>query len=326
MNVEIEKALLAGLNTNAECAMLTGKTLTLSAAAEEYLSSIAARTFASDEARECNVKRDCSYEDIFTHQDDNFIAVSTKLAQRVFDIMRDAPAIPAADMVFMLLRFDGIEHFAALKLNYKSGFIYAYNDLNEGELQRYETMLTPQGSKADEAFFIDLASREAKILEKKHDIDGSKSVYISTKLLECKLGHTPKEKLAAVCDAAIEVNRQFYQSLGVDDAAVAKAVSEEYREADGGGVCASEVCSRLYKDLPHAKEAFAKALAEQDVPFDEAFTVSAPAVRKMEKQSLRSGSGVEIKVPVSVYKDISALEFIKDEDGTTSLLIKNVLI
>ena len=52
----------------------------------------------------------------------------------------------------------------------------------------------------------------------------------------------------------------------------------------------------------------------------------AAAVRRLEKQSLRSAGGVEVKVPVEVYRDESALEFIKNPDGTTSLLIKNILV
>ena len=34
----------------------------------------------------------------------------------------------------------------------------------------------------------------------------------------------------------------------------------------------------------------------------------------------------EVKVPVEVYKDPAAVEFIRNEDGTTSLLIKNILV
>ena len=31
-------------------------------------------------------------------------------------------------------------------------------------------------------------------------------------------------------------------------------------------------------------------------------------------------------MPVEVYKDPAAVEFIRNEDGTTSLLIKNILV
>ena len=71
---------------------------------------------------------------------------------------------------------------------------------------------------------------------------------------------------------------------------------------------------------------FTKALAEHDITLDEPLPLSAPAVRRMEKQSLRSAGGVEIKVPVNVYRDESALEFIRNPDGSMSLLIKNIIV
>ena len=86
------------------------------------------------------------------------------------------------------------------------------------------------------------------------------------------------------------------------------------------------ICDKLYGDMPHAREAFTKALAEHDITLDEPLPLSAPAVRRMEKQSLRSAGGVEIKVPVNVYRDESALEFIRNPDGSMSLLIKNIIV
>ena len=84
--------------------------------------------------------------------------------------------------------------------------------------------------------------------------------------------------------------------------------------------------TKLYGDMPPAREAFTKALAEHDITLDEPLPLSAPAVRRMEKQSLRSAGGVEIKVPVNVYRDESALEFIRNPDGSMSLLIKNIIV
>lgn len=59
---------------------------------------------------------------------------------------------------------------------------------------------------------------------------------------------------------------------------------------------------------------------------DEPLPMPGTGVRKLQKQSLRSSGGVEIKVPVSIYRDENEIEFIKNPDGTTSLLIKNILL
>ena len=92
------------------------------------------------------------------------------------------------------------------------------------------------------------------------------------------------------------------------------------------GADVGALCEKLYGELPHAREAFEKALREQDIAFDEPLPMPPAGVHRLEKQSLRSAGGVEIRVPVSVYRDENALEFIHNPDGTTSLLIKNVLV
>ena len=89
---------------------------------------------------------------------------------------------------------------------------------------------------------------------------------------------------------------------------------------------AGEICEALYGEVPHAREAFEKVLEEKAVAAAEPVAILPAAVRRMEHQKLKSYSGVEVKVPVEVYKDPAAVEFIRNEDGTTSLLIKNILV
>ena len=95
---------------------------------------------------------------------------------------------------------------------------------------------------------------------------------------------------------------------------------------EDGEVPVNAICETLYGDMPHAREAFCEALAEHEIAPEEPVPLSGAAVRRLEKQSLRSGDGVEIKVPVSLYKNEKAIEFIHNEDGTTSLLVKNILL
>lgn len=54
--------------------------------------------------------------------------------------------------------------------------------------------------------------------------------------------------------------------------------------------------------------------------------VSPSVARRMEKQSIKAKSGVEIKIPIQIYQDRDAVEFINNPDGSISLLIKNVIV
>ena len=125
--------------------------------------------------------------------------------------------------------------------------------------------------------------------------------------------------------AAVEVNQQFYGSLGMDEPAVDAALLQLCETAEVPPT-AGEICEALYGEVPHAREAFERVLEEKAVAVAEPVAILPAAVRRMEHQKLKSYSGVEVKVPVEVYKDPAAVEFIRNEDGTTSLLIKNILV
>ena len=51
---------------------------------------------------------------------------------------------------------------------------------------------------------------------------------------------------------------------------------------------------------------------------------SKTTTRKLEKQHLTLDSGIEIKIPMELYNNEDDIEFITNEDGTMSMIIKNI--
>lgn len=337
MELTLEAAVLHVLDPGADLPVLS-QTLLTDEDALHYLGGLAAKAWNSEEAKTCSFTSESPLLAHLGELDQAFLSVTADLAQSWFDVLRENPSIPAADAAFLLLNIDGNDYFAGLKLNYKTGYAHFF-DMGTGDavtgITRQDFLLPGASGKADEAFFVDLASQQVRVLEKKYEIDGRKQPYLARRVLCVKPGMSPREKLAAIRDIAVEVNQQFYGSTGVDEPELAAAVCEEFREfrsassqpgAPAQPAPVAELCDKLYGNLPHAREAFAQALAEREIEMDEPLPMPAAAVRRMEKQSLRSAGGVEIKVPVSVYRDENAIEFIRNADGTTNLLIKNILL
>ena len=46
--------------------------------------------------------------------------------------------------------------------------------------------------------------------------------------------------------------------------------------------------------------------------------------KRYEKQCLSTDTGVEIKIPMEQYRSGDSIEFITNEDGSISILIKNI--
>lgn len=65
----------------------------------------------------------------------------------------------------------------------------------------------------------------------------------------------------------------------------AARAEEKSRAGKPDPVPVQAICDKLYGDMPHAREAFTKALAEHDITLDEPLPLSAPAVRRMENRA-----------------------------------------
>ncbi len=329
MEITIHSAILHVLDTHSDQPILADLLLEPDEESLRYLTAHIQRAFCSEEARDCRFDEASSLLPILQTADEDFVAASRKLAERWFELMQRWPAIPCADGLFLLAEIDNVPCIAGLKLNYKAAWLHVSEQAGGvvNRLVRQPSALPGTSGKADEAFFAALDGSICRVIEKKYDIDGKKSAYLCRHLLQAVSGYSPKEKLEVVKAAAVEVNQQFYGSLGMDEPSVAATLIESFcEEKDAPIPTASEICEALYGEVPHAREAFTRILEEKDLAPTEPVAIVPAAVRSMENQKLKAFSGVEVKVPVEVYKDPSAIEFIKNQDGTTSLLIKNILV
>ena len=243
--------------------------------------------------------------------EDDFAGAAALLARRWFEVAAQNADVPPADAAFVLMSVDGRMHLAGLKLNYRLGWSHYYELRENGaatRLVRQEAMLPPASGKADEAFVIDLSpakgeSFSARVLEKKYEVDGRKQTYLAARVLGARAGLSPKEKLAAICEAAVEVNRQFYGNLGVEEPEVAAAVCEEYRaqRAAASKPSARPRPKRARMWAPCAKNCTAscptraRRLKRPCASRTSRSTSRCPCppagVHRLEKQSLRSAAG-----------------------------------
>ena len=327
MEFEMDAAVLHVLDTACDAPGLSALPLAFNEETGPFLYALAGKAYASDEAKLCTPEADGAAARFAARAEQDFAGASEELACAWFALLQQNPAIPAGDVVFFLGAADGKPVAGAVKLNYKAGYVHYFseeNGLPRNELVRQPVQLP---TKADEAFFVSLdGAGEVRVLEKQYEVDGRKACYLGARVLACRTGLSPKQKLSFVKAAAEEVNQKFYGNLGVEESDLAAAVCEEFAATEDGTVSLSALAQNLYADMPHAQEAFRDALAERALTPEEPLPLSGAAVRRLEKQSLRSGDGVEVKVPVNLYKDEKAIEFIHNEDGTTSLLVKNILV
>lgn len=86
------------------------------------------------------------------------------------------------------------------------------------------------------------------------------------------------------------------------------------------------IAEKVFKENITAKMAFKEEVQEQG------FVPEAPPVKEVQeisekkfgKQKFKLSNGIELIVPVDVYRNPDLIEFVNNPDGTISVMIKNV--
>ena len=242
--------------------------------------------------------------------------------------------VPVRQILEQLVDFtrDGQPWLGILKLNYKNGYTH-YTESVDGapvnSIIQQRACLPTQSGKVEEGALVDLTDYSMKLLEKKFDIDGHKEFYLSTVVFQYTTAEPEKKKLQAIQDAAVQAVQENYQDEPHVEAQVAMLIANQAADNDNK-VTVEQVRRQLAEEYPLAAVPFDDYVEKSDVlepaQAQQPVTVSPARIRRMESRSIHTASGIEVKIPTEILSEDSAVEFLHAEDGSVSLLIKNVIL
>ena len=316
MEIIVHQAILHVLDTTLDAPVLSGSCMEMTAEKTAYLQYHIEKLLASDDIRQCRPLPDSAFR-YELEQNKDFIDLSCRIAGVLFDYMHAHTTIPGADLAVVDFTRDGQPWLAVLKLNYKNGYTH-YTESVDGapvnSIIQQRACLPTQSGKVEEGALVDLTDYSMKLLEKKFDIDGHKEFYLSTVVFQYTTAEPEKKKLQAIQDAAVQAVQENYQD-------------EPHVEAQGARLSAKQDAAEEYPlaavpfdDYVEKSDILEPAQAQQPV------TVSPSRIRRMESRSIHTASGIEVKIPTEILSEDSAVEFLHAEDGSISLLIKNVIL
>lgn len=286
------------------------------------------RVAAGDDLKTCVFSEEGSemYELAKNYTEENFIGFSKEAAKRLYDIMYKNPDIPSADFCVVTFTNEGRQYLALLKLNYKDSFVHMTQNAEDGSnynaiIMQHAT-LPSASSRLSEAVIIDLEDLTIRIVEKKYDVNGVKTNYLSEMYLNCHAKMSQKTKMNIVARAVDQINHKYFED-NIEKQLEAKAVIEtQIREE--GVVTPATIGERLYKEYPSVKEEYEEKLEKYNMAKEEVRPQSEATVRKFQKQYLKTDTGIEINIPMDEYNHNDNVEFITNPDGTISIVIKNI--
>lgn len=257
----------------------------------------------------------------------DFISKSQQLAQHWYDVYSGSEDAPSADVLFILYELDTVMHLAMIKLNYKESYTHYVEYEDEAVYNKLiinRAILPSKSQKPDEGMTVNLDTLAYELLEKRYEFSGEKVWYFSEKVIESEPAPSIEENMKEIKKAVKRIGKKFNEDEFELIASVKEAVYESIEET--GTIDNEQVAELVFKENISARMAYQEEVNESKFvdktpPVREAREISE---KKFGKQKLKMSNGIELIVPIEVYRNGDLIEFVNNPDGTVSIMLKNI--
>lgn len=283
---------------------------------------------SGDDIKRCEFDKEESfvYRCLQNFDEADLVPVSQEICRYLYGIMNENINIPPADVMAVTYQTGSVMYLALLKMNYKETYVHLTGSDEEygnyNDIIKQTATLPSAGTKLSEAVLINLSDYSVELVEKKYDINGVKTNYLSQIFLQCGTNLSSRTKLNIVTKAVEQINKKYFEE-DLDKKMEAKSIIQN-EIADQGAVNIEVISEKIYGDIPEIKEEFTEKLEKYNLAREEVRLSNPRTVKKFEKQFLTTDCGIEINIPMEEYNNRENIEFITNPDGTISVLIKNI--
>ena len=325
MKILLKSAVIHGLDSSLKMPILSNQELLLSDVVSDYISGLIENVFGSDDIKTCFFRPESELWAQCQRASWEPVIISQSVAEEMFTIMLRNPEIPSAHIVAGVVNINDGDYFYLLKLDYRQAFTHALENSVSGQVLNIvvnTALLPPSSTKVNEAFFVDMASPQVRVCEKRFSIDGAKEFYISSQILGCSEVKSPRQKATKLIQVAEKIGNMYYTESDDISVHISETVYNELKETKTLPV--KKLGQEFFPHNPVAQNEFYERLALEEIDKSEILSLSEKFQKKYEKRAIRSSSGVEIKIPTLLYSNTDEIEFLNNPDGTFSILIKNI--
>ena len=318
MDIYVKKAIIHQFSPADTELLLADKFLNITPKIEEYLRKKIERVYSDD------AKTGVFYpENVFLAQlSDDLLETSVtvaKLWQEEFSVSENQKT---NDLIFVQFDKEGVEHFAFLRIALRETLTHLGGEL-DNPIKLTQNNLPGFGTGADEALVINLKSRKYHLIEKRIKYNGAFLNYMSDNLLQVNPTISAKKSIKALEKTAQKVAESFNKDDFQFQSKVKSSIFKNLEENDE--LSPEKLADDLFDSNLTARLTFIDQVKEaipEPVKFDE--IDSSRQKKKFENQKLSLSNGIELIVPNNIYQDAESVEFIQNDNGTYSILIKNI--
>ncbi|NQN85596.1 nucleoid-associated protein [Streptococcus suis] len=318
MDIFVKKAIIHQFSPDDTELVLADQLLTVSPKIEEYLRKKIERVF-SDEAKTGQFEPDNPFLD---YLQEDLLTNSVKIASLWKEEFSISENLKTNDLIFIEFERNGVEHFAFLRIALRENLAHVGSE-SDSPLKITQNNLPGAGSAPDEALIVNLQTRKYHLIEKRIKHNGAFLNYFSDNLLQVTPAISAKKSIKAVEQTAQKIADNFHQGDFQFQSKVKSAIFNNLEEDNE--LSPEKLADQLFDNNLTARLNFVDQLKEvipDKISFDE--IDSSRQLKKFENQKLSLSNGIELIVPNAIYEDAESVEFIQNDNGTYSILIKNI--
>lgn len=249
---------------------------------------------------------------------EEFIKQAHEMTDKLFALGSVIEEMPNSNVLFVDCYKNGERYVGALKLNYR---YIPMSVIDENNIRITKKQVLPtMGSPVDEAIIVNVDAKKLFLIEKKYNIDGKLDFYLNAQWIKGEEKLTDKQKISTMK----KVVRKMDDIYNVNDGKALPLMKHEIQEKidTNQPVKPLEIVKKVLEKDGQAQEE--SEIMMKDLGIGEEDQIESLSLTAMDKCKLVLDDEIEISLPIEEYLSGDKVEKVRQEDGTYSILLKDV--
>lgn len=250
--------------------------------------------------------------------DEEFIKQAHEMTDKLYTLGAVIEEMPNSNVLFVDCYKNGERCVAVLKLNYRS---IPMSVVEDGLVRITKQQVLPMmGAAVDEAIIVNCDQKQLFVIEKKYTIDGKPDYYLNPQWIKGEEKLTDKQKMSTMK----KVIKKMDDIYNVNDGKALPLMKQEIQEKleTHQPVKPLEIVKKVLERDYQAQEE--SEIMMKDLGINEDDHIESVSLPLIDVCKLVLDDEIEISLPVDEYLSGHHLEKRKEEDGSYSIILKNI--
>ena len=322
--IEIYKNILCTLDAALPMTNVTEIKLDTEDALYGYIAKLCAAALSDTGARTATYGAEDYAALLVPTEPEGMEAFAEEVSGRIYELIRDNAEMKPGCGIFSFFMADEQAYTAFFKLPFLEMYQCRLDAEGNVSWALNSKMMPKSGLKNCEYFVIDGTNRTVRLSDTEHYIGDVRVNYLADEVLRLRAKKSEKKTVEVMREAAVEVIRECYPKEQVAEKIMDYKREVAERAEQTGSVSVPAIEKEVFADNKEAESAYRERMAMEQVQ-REPIPVS-PKTEKalMKKAKIVTDNGIELLVPVAYLKNPDYVEYVQDEDGKITILLKDI--